>query len=103
MSIEILKEQLKNNKPCNLYLFYGPEEYLKKYYLNSLEKSIISEELKALNKVVLEGKIDTRKLIDNCETLPVFSEKKIIIVKDSGLFKGSKKTSLPLDPPQKGG
>lgn len=92
MSIEALKEDIKNNKLKNLYLFYGPEEYLKKYYLESIEKLILSEDLKALNRIVLEGKIDIKKLIDNCETLPVFAEKKIVIVKNSGVFKSKKKS-----------
>ncbi|MDF2523089.1 MAG: polymerase delta subunit, partial [Clostridiales bacterium] len=44
MSIDALKEDIKNNKIKNLYLFYGPEDYLKKYYLESIEKLILSEE-----------------------------------------------------------
>lgn len=92
MSVDTLKEDIKNNRIRNLYLFYGPEEYLKKYYLESIEKSILTEDLRALNKVVLEGKIDIRKIIDNCETLPVFSERKLVIVKYSGLFKTKGKT-----------
>ena len=38
MSIEILKEELKSKKVGNLYLFHGPEEYLKQYYLNNIEE-----------------------------------------------------------------
>ena len=92
MSIDILKDDIKNNKIRNLYLFYGNEEYLKKHYIDSIEKCILSEELKALNRVVLEGKVDARKIMDNCETLPVFSERKLVVVKNSGLFKSKKKS-----------
>lgn len=91
MSLEILKDDLKNNKIRSLYLFYGPEEYLKRHYIDSIEKSLLSEDLKALNKVVLEGKVELNRILDNCETLPIFSDRKVVIVKNSGLFKPSKK------------
>lgn len=93
MSVDILKEELKNKKIRNLYLFYGPEEYLKRYYLESIEKSLLTEELKMLNRIVLEGKPNINRMMDNCETLPVFSEKKVVIVKNSGLFKPKSKGS----------
>jgi DNA polymerase III subunit delta len=92
LSIDILKEDIKNKKIRNIYLFYGPEEYLKKYYLDSIEKLALDENMKDLNKVVLDGKTDIKKIIDNCETMPVFSEKKLVIVRNSGLFKSKKKS-----------
>jgi len=91
MSIDILKNNIKNNKIRNLYLFYGPEEYLKKYYLEAIERILLKEDLKVLNRVVIDGKADINGIMDNCEAMPVFSEKKVVIVKNSGFFKpGSK-------------
>lgn len=91
MSLDILKDDIKNKKIRKLYLFFGPEEFLKKYYMESIEKLLLSNELKALNRIVLEGRQDAGKLTDYCETLPVFSDRKIVIVKNSGLFKSKKK------------
>ncbi|HOJ09717.1 MAG TPA: DNA polymerase III subunit delta [Clostridiales bacterium] len=88
MSIDILKTQLKNNNIKSLYLFYGPEEFLKKFYIKSIEDQIVDKNMAALNKVTLADKVDVQKIIDNCDTLPVFSERKLVIVKNSGLFKG---------------
>lgn len=91
MSEELLKKAIKNNEIGTLYLFYGPEEYLKRNYAEYIEKKLLSEELKLLNKVVLEGKVSPAAIVNNCETLPVFSERKVVIVKNSGLLKGKKK------------
>ena len=91
MSEELLKKAIKNNEIGSLYLFYGQEEYLKRNYTDYIETKLLSEELKLLNKVVLEGKASPSAIIDNCETWPVFSERKIVVVKNSGLFKSSKK------------
>lgn len=92
MSINNLKNQIRNKDIKSLYLFYGPEEYLKKYYINSIEEIIIDKSTRILNKIVLQDKVEVFKIIDNCETFPVFSERKLVIVKNSGLFKsGGKK------------
>lgn len=91
MSIEVLKDDIKNKSIKKVYAFYGPEEYLKKYYLSSMENLLLTEELKALNKTVVEGKADVRKIIDVCETMPVFSDKKLVLIKNSGLMKSGKK------------
>ena len=91
MSEELLKKAIKNKDIGKLYLFYGPEEYLKRNYTDYIEKTLLTDDFKLLNKVVLEGKTSTSSIMDNCETMPVFSERKIVIVKNSGLFKGKKK------------
>lgn len=93
MSLEILKDQIKKNSLQNLYLFYGPEDYLKKHYIEQIEKLLIDESMKDMNMVIVDGKTDAGLIISNCETMPFFAEKKLVIVKNSGLFKPSKKES----------
>lgn len=90
MSLEILKKQIKENNLQNIYLFYGEEEYLKKYYINAITKLVVNEENKELNYISFDGKTDVDTIIANCETLPMFSEKKLVIAKNSGLFKSKK-------------
>lgn len=86
-----LWNSIKNKDIGCLYLFYGPEEYLKRNYTDQIDKVLVSEEFALMNKVVLEGKITPSAIIDNCETLPLFSDRRLVIVKNSGLFKGGKK------------
>lgn len=90
MSLEILKKQIKENTLQNVYLFYGAEEYLIKYYVNVIKKLIVNEENSELNYIFFEGKTDVDSIIANCETLPIFSDKKLVIAKNSGLFKSKK-------------
>ncbi|HHW49578.1 MAG TPA: DNA polymerase III subunit delta [Clostridiaceae bacterium] len=87
MSISALKQDIKSKKFRRLYLFYGPEEYLKKHYLQCIEDCLVDDSLKMLNRAVLEGKVDVTEILDNCETMPVFSDRRLVIVKNSGLFK----------------
>ena len=73
MGIKILKDDIKNNNFKNLYVFYGEEEYLKKFYINKIEETILEDNFKSLNKVVLDGKIEDDKIVEACETMPFFS------------------------------
>ena len=102
MSIDILKEDIKNNKIRSLYLFHGPEEYLKKHYLGSIEKKVLREDMIALNRIVLDGKFDIGKVIEASETMPVFSDMKVVIVKNTGIFKPKKKSEGVTETKNKG-
>ncbi|TYQ18384.1 UNVERIFIED_CONTAM: DNA polymerase III delta subunit [Acetivibrio alkalicellulosi] len=86
MSLEILKKDIKNKDIKNLYLFYGDEDFLKKYYLEKIEEIILKNDLTNLNKIVLDGKVQVENIIESCDTVPVFSERKLVVVKKSGIF-----------------
>ena len=79
-----------------MYLLYGEEKYLIKKIVKKIKKSF-GELLLGINYVMLdETSIDN--LIQNIE-MPAFGyDKKLIIVKNSGLFKkdGRRKTLTPL-------
>jgi len=87
MSISALKQDIKNKKLNNLYLFYGDEDYLIKYYIKSMEDIILADDQTGLNKIVIEENVDIQKIIEACETMPIFCEKKLVLVKNSGMFK----------------
>jgi DNA polymerase-3 subunit delta len=86
MSIESLRQDLKKDTLKNLYLFYGEETYLKNEYVKRVEENIVSKDLEGFNKVVLEENIDVMKLINACETMPVFADRKLVIVKKSKIL-----------------
>jgi DNA polymerase-3 subunit delta len=100
MSIELLKKEMKDKIIRKIYLFYGTEEYLKKFYLKKLEDSLSIGEYIDLNKIVLNEVDRYEKIIDSCETYPVFSNKKLVIVKDSGLFKAKVSTNSQKSAPK---
>jgi len=90
MSEALLRKDIKEKKIRNLYLFYGCEEYLKRNYIEYIEQNLLDEGTRLLNKVVLEDNVTVTSIVDNCETLPVFSDRRMVVVKKSGLFKGKK-------------
>lgn len=91
MSFESLKKEIKNDVLRNIYLFYGPEEYLIKYYCKYIREQFFKEGLQDINYLVLEGSNATvGAIIEFCDSFPFLANKKILIVKNSNVFKTKK-------------
>lgn len=90
--MKILKENIKNKIFYKCYLFFGEENYLKKYYEQKLKKALISDIAEVMNRDTFEGKnVSIETIIDSSETLPFMSEKRLVIVKSSELFQTGRK------------
>jgi len=87
MSLDVLKKEIKQNIIRKVYLFYGPEEYLKKYYMSYIKDNLVPDDLKALNEITVEGKVEISQIEEMCHTMPFMSERRVIIIKNSGYFK----------------
>lgn len=88
-----LKKQLKTGEMKRVYLFSGNERFLVDYYVNEIKRIALNGDQEGLNLAQFEGKIDVDRLIDACDTLPIFSERKVVLVKNSGLLAARKKAA----------
>jgi len=84
-----LKKQIKDNKIGKLYLFTGPEQFLVRYYEKEIISRLLDENSKAFNYTVIEEKTSMNRLADIVSTFPAFSERRVVVVKDTSLTKGS--------------
>ena len=85
MTIEELEKQLKEKKLENLYLFYGEELFLLESSVKKI-KSLFGEIVKGINYITID-ETNLNELISDIETPSFGYEKKLIIVKNSGLLK----------------
>lgn len=53
-------------------MFLWRRRVFKKFYINKIEETILEDNFKSLNKVVLDGKIEDDKIVEACETMPFF-------------------------------
>ena len=84
-----LNEDLKTGEFKKVYLLYGEEGYLKKQYKDKLRNALISPD-DTMNYAYYEGKgVNVKEIIDLAETLPFFSERRLIIMEDTGFFKNA--------------
>ena len=84
--MKTLNDNIKKGEYQKVYLIYGEEEYLKKQYKDRMKQAIIGDD--TINYSYFEG--DNTKpedVITICETIPFFSERRLVIVSDSGYFK----------------
>ena len=82
-----LKQQLKSGKTGNLYLFFGEEVFIKDTYTKYMQNLVPDDGFADFNRIFLDGKSAAERIDDAIDAFPVMSEKKLIIIKDSGIFK----------------
>lgn len=85
MTIEELEKELKEEKLQSLYLFYGEELFLLESSLKKI-KTHFGETIKGINYILID-ETNVNELISDIETPSFGYEKKLIIVKNSGLLK----------------
>lgn len=84
-----LNEDLKTGNFKQVYLLFGEENYLKKQYKDRLTKALLSDG-DTMNYAYYEGKgIDVQEIIDLAETMPFFSERRVIVIENSGFLKNA--------------
>lgn len=85
--MQTIKEHIKQNQFSSVYLLYGQEDYLKRLYRDKLKQAILSPE-DTMNYSYFEGKnLNVGEVQSIADTVPFFSERRLIIVENSGLFK----------------
>lgn len=82
-----IKEHIKLNQYKPVYLLYGTEDYLKKLYRDKLKTAILGDG-DQMNYTYFEGKgIDTAEVKSVANTMPFFSDRRLILIENSGFFK----------------
>ena len=88
ITYDIFLKNIKNNKIGNSYVFCGADEELIKESINSFTKKYTNDEMSNLNFVKFDGSDVTFDIIKNAsETVPFFSDKKLILVKRANFIK----------------
>ena len=82
-----IQADIKSGNFKQAYLLYGEEAYLKQQYKYNLEKAL-NPDGDTMNFSHYEGKgIDVKQLIDLCETMPFFADRRVVLLEDTGFFK----------------
>lgn len=85
--MKIIKEHIKSGAFKPVYLLYGSEDYLKKLYCDKLTTAIITDKT-SMNYSYYEGNdLDLIKIADVVNTLPFFSDRRLVVIENSKLFK----------------
>ncbi len=93
MEIKDLDKQIKTGTVGSLYFFYGEEQFLLENKIKSIKNALLDSDFADLNYTLLEEKkLNISSLTDELMSVPVMSDKKMVVVKNSGIFSNSKLT-----------
>lgn len=82
-----IQEDIKSGNFKSAYLLCGEEAYLKVQYKNKLLKALNPDD-DTMNFNHYEGRnVDVKELIDLCETMPFFADRRVVLLEDTGFFK----------------
>ena len=93
MTISELEKELKNNKINSLYVFYGEEKYLLDMCLKKIKK-IFGDTVKGINYIQIDES-NVYNLISDIETPAFGYDRKLIIIKNTGILKSEGKKKNP--------
>lgn len=86
-----IDKEIKNNRVKNLLLFYGREEFLIHWAVDTLVLKYVNEACRDLDFSAIDGASATLDQIKgSCETLPFLSEKRVVLLRDFKLIAGGK-------------
>ncbi len=86
--MQTLNQDMKEQNFKPVYLLFGEERYLKGSYKNRMKEAIIGDD--TMNYSYFEGKgLDVDEVIRLADTMPFFTERRLIIIENSGYFKGA--------------
>lgn len=87
---KIIKEKISAANFKGLFIFTGEEDFARKAAVDAFIKHFEKDPLFQLNMHIFEGKeTPAEKIFEAAEALPVMSEEKLIVIKNSGIFKST--------------
>lgn len=86
-----IDKEIKNHSVNNLIFFYGEEDFLIRWAIDLIVKEYVNEACREMNFSRLDGATVTlEQIMNNCETLPFISEKRVVLINDFKLIEGIK-------------
>lgn len=94
---KILKEKISAADFKGLFVFTGEEDFARKAAVDAFIKHFEKDPLAQLNMRVFDGgETPAEKIFEAAEALPVMSEEKLIVIKNSGIFKSASEAQKQL-------
>ena len=82
-----VSEDIKSGNLKKVYLLYGEESWLRRQYLNRLLNAVGAKTGDMNYTLFTDKKTGDEEVIQMCETLPFFAERRTVLLDDTGLFK----------------
>ncbi len=92
-----LYNDISKNDFKRIYLLFGEERFIIKKAENALKKALLPVGMEDMNYTCFEGKnTSAASVMEASDNVPFFSDKRLIVVKESGLYYDGKKDETDL-------
>ena len=89
-----LKQQLSENKLEKLYLFFGDESFLIDFYIKKITQLVPHMDFPEFNHILVNSEMPLAEVSEAMEAFPMMTDKKLVIINDSGAFKSKASAEL---------
>lgn len=90
--IKAVNEDIKTGNFSRLYVFCGSEQYLKRQFLKNLTDALIDPADSMNYSVFKTDNAVADDIVQTCQSLPFFADRRVCVVDDSGFFKKGNET-----------
>ena len=88
-ALKNISNDIKNQNYKRVYLVYGEEKYLVRKVKQEMIRHLAAEG-DTMNFTRFSGKdISSKELMNICDTMPFFADRRLVLVEDSGFFKNA--------------
>jgi len=86
-----IDKDIRSNSVKNLLLFYGREDFLIRWAVDTLVRRYVNEACREMDFSRLDGmSVTFEEIYNDCETLPFLSERRVVLIDDFKLLEGGK-------------
>ena len=91
MAQKELLDSLKSGNLKQAYLLYGEERYLVNHYAGEISNAVLKSGEELYSRNIFDETTAVSEIIMTAETLPFFTERRLIVIKGSRLFTSGRK------------
>jgi len=97
-----IENDLKNEELRSVVLLFGKEQYLVKWAIDSIVNKYVDDTCRAFDFFEINSEQATlSSIVESCETLSMFSEKRVVLLSDFALISGDKLKNISEDDEKK--
>jgi|GEM_PF-1916544 DNA polymerase-3 subunit delta len=93
-SIQSLDKEIAGNRLQSVYCFLGEEEYLKDGYIRKIAKAYLGGQEEHGLEIVYGSETDAKEIIDRAQSLGLFAEKRVLVLKESDALSSKNRKQL---------
>ena len=97
MSYKDFAADLKNGRTGKVFFFYGKENLLIRWAVDTLIKKYTDPEYREFNLVELDENADVQQVVSSALTYPMFPGRRVVVVRNLRILHQNSKTSATKD------